>query len=199
MNPVDSKDKTNYHLKSNRKMRRLFFLLTVTLLLLSACSAKRNPQQEIPKIPDPTTSEFKTIEKTIVERDTIFQTKADSTFYNAWIECQNGIPILKNQTVKKTAAAKVDVAVSLDGNQLKIKATKEAEQLFAKWKEQYIKENSAKETKVPYAVEVPIYKEKELSWSEKLWIKIGKLSALIISVFILIKIPWKSLRKLLPF
>ncbi|SHK69785.1 hypothetical protein [Epilithonimonas mollis] len=140
-------------------------------------------------------NETKTIEKTIIERDTVFNTKTDSTFYNALIECQNGIPILKNPTVTKSADAKVDVDVMLDGNQLKVKATKEAEQMFLKWKEEYTKENSTKETKIPY----PVYIDKpvplELTWWQDLWIKIGKLSVVSFTLYALIKIPWLSLTK----
>lgn len=135
----------------------------------------------------------------MIERDTVFQTQPDSTFYNALIECQNGIPILKSPVINKSKAGNVNIDVSLQGNQLNVNATKEAEKLFAKWKEEHIKENSKKEIKTPYPVEVPHYIEKQLTWWQKLWITLGKISGLIISVFILIKIPWRSLRRLLPF
>ncbi|MGJ1287593.1 hypothetical protein [Sphingobacterium sp. UBA6308] len=69
-------------------MRNLMCLIAV-LITLVGCKTKT---VFVPQV--------KTLEitKTLHERDTTIQIERDSSWYKAWIECQNGKPVLKNPT-----------------------------------------------------------------------------------------------------
>lgn len=163
------------------------------LLLLQGCRAK--PKQ----IQSPETSTVQTIEKTIVKKDTVFQTKPDSAYYYAYIDCVNGVPVIKNQTKEKSSSGKLNITTKLDGNKLTITAKKEADSLFASWKQEYIKDYKTTEIKVPYPVEVEKSVPAALTFWQKLFITVGKIVCLGILIIAIIKIPWNRLRKLLPF
>lgn len=125
-----------------------------------------------PTIPVETKNDTK-VEKVItsVERDTIIQTVADSTFYRAWVECLNGKPVLK-QSQSKPGRHLTAPQVTLDDNgQLQIKVKALAEELFFKWKEQHV--NTTTTNSKTTQVLVPV--ERDLSTWETAQIYLGRL------------------------
>ncbi|MFL0089683.1 hypothetical protein [Tenacibaculum maritimum] len=143
----------------------------------------------------------------IIQKDTVLIQEKDSSFYKAWIECKKNKPVLKTTETKKKPDGKTDSFpqkrkgrflkppnVKLRGNFLDVSCEAEAQKLFFSWKEKFIKEQTTKtKTIVLPPVKVPI----ELSWWQKLWIALGKFSAVVIIGWIGFKIKWRALFKLL--
>ncbi len=141
-------------------------------------------------------------------RDTIFSTKKDSSFYFAYIKCINNNPILVSQEENKKSNfyynSEIPKEISgeilkpprvhLENNILSVSCKAKAQKLFVKWKEQHIQEQISKIKTITLPAKII---EKQLSWWQKLWIAIGKISIVIISVWLLTKISWKSLFGLL--
>ncbi|MDV2458048.1 hypothetical protein CMU99_06855 [Elizabethkingia anophelis] len=165
----------------------------VILLLLPGCSAKRKaiPAQEpvVVKAKD-STSTTKTV--TIFQRDTVLVSKPDSVYYEAWIECVNNKPVLRDPITKQTENAKTNI--SLENGKLSVQVITEAQKLFLKWKEKYIKEHTNRtiETPVPYPVIKQVEVPAELTRYQIFYLTLGKIVFWGLLVFIIIKIPWKS-------
>lgn len=115
--------------------------------------------------------------KTITEvvKDTIYKIEADSSFYNAYVDCVNGIPVLiTNQkpgtkTLLKPKAGKyLEVPkVNLQNGLLTVNCEAKAQELFKQWREKYIAEN----TKETVYVEKPLnWFQKTLMWTGVLWL-----------------------------
>lgn len=164
-------------------------LIVFLVLLLIGCKTIQKPTEQ--------TQEVKT--KTITElvRDTIVTVKADSSFYKAWIDCVNDKPIIVNKPIVSTNKKagnylKVPKA-TLKNNVLRIDCEAKAQELFLKWKEKHIKEQKevVKTITLP-----PKLIPKPLTWWQKLWIGLGKISAVGIIIFGLTKVSWKSLLRL---
>lgn len=122
--------------------------VVVLVALLVGCRSATTPTSTLPP---PTTNVTTTKEVQEVIRDTVFVVEKDSSFYKAYIECVNGKPILKNPKASPGKKLK-EPKVKLNGNELQVDCQKEAQKLFYQWKERYIKENSQKEVRIPYAV-----------------------------------------------
>ncbi|MNF51769.1 hypothetical protein D3C85_112970 [compost metagenome] len=140
----------------------LFFVVLATTLV--SCKST--------SVVPPTTTE-KTITTTIKEviHDTIFQTEKDSSYYKAYLECVNGkVVITKDKKpVAKPGKHLEPPKVNLQDNILTIDCKAEAQKMFAKWKDVYIKEHQQDIQKIPYPVPL------ELSWWQYTQIILGRL------------------------
>lgn len=172
-------------------MKRLLTFVTFILLLFSlvlvACTSKQ-PLEPV------TIEKVKTVTETI--RDTVITTKADSTYYNAFIDCVNGKPVLRepeksreDPIYKSSQPTKTNQAVpgkslqppkvSLIGNQLEVSCHQKAVDLFLQWKEKYIQENTTT-TK-------PQYIEKPLKWWQKGLMWSGGVFLVLIAVLLIVR------------
>lgn len=100
--------------------------------------------------------------------------------------------MLRDPVTKQTENAKTNV--SLENGKLSVQVKTEAQKLFLKWKEEYIKENTTREivTPIPYPVIKPVEVPAELTKYQIFYLTLGKFVFWGIIVFVLIKIPWKS-------
>ena len=145
-------------------MKKVVYIAIAGLLLIG-CKAKT---VYLP-------SQTKLIETTRIvhERDTTIQVEQDSSFYNAWIECQNNKPVLKNPMSSKGSGKVKPPNVSLDSSgRLDVGCVTENIALRIKLKEL---ETQIKE-KVTQTVEVA----KPLSFFQKLFINVGQIFCLYI-------------------
>lgn len=166
-------------------------LLLITALLWS-CKPRELPKEK----------ETITITKVVTEvkRDTLIQVKADSSFYAAMIECQNGKPVLKpnsptSDTKKNTSGKNLQPPnVSLnESGKLEVSCQYLKNELQVALTEKRILEQQLREKTI---VPPPEYIEKQLSWWQKLWLTLGKILSASLLVYILYKIPWKALLRL---
>ena len=154
-----------------------FFILLIFISLgLVSCASKK------PVDPVIITN---TKEVTHIVRDTVFKVASDSSYYEAFIECQNGKPVLKEtpETTKngKTGRSLNKPKASIDGDKLKVDCYKNEEELHKKWEETYIKEHEQKPIYVPQNV----YKDKPLTFWQKLQIWLGRIFLGIITIGVL--------------
>ncbi|MEI7487047.1 MAG: hypothetical protein WCJ72_06485 [Chryseobacterium sp.] len=169
-------------------MRNILLIFILAFLIIS-CKSKP-PRQE---------KELITVTKTITElkRDTIIQVEADSSYYQALIECQNGKPVLMQNIAageSKPGKNLKEPNVLLDQNgKLKITCQYLANQLKVTLKEKQILEQKLNEKII---IEPPRLVEKSLSWWQKLWITLGKILSAGLIIYIGIKIPWRALFRL---
>lgn len=153
--------------------------LLIALALVSCFS--RKPSQSV------VIENTKTI--TEVVKDTIYKIEADSSFYNAYVDCVNGIPVLitnempslGTKTLLKPKSGKyLEVPkVNLQNGLLTVNCEAKAQELFKQWREKYINENS-KET-------ATVYVEKPLKWFQKLLMWTGVLWLCLIGINIIKK------------
>lgn len=129
---------------------RLLFLLVV-LVALTGCKSS------VGAIPPPSTEKIKTITVKEVIKDTVFETKADSSYYKAYIECINGKPVLKKPVSNSGVNLKAPKVVLTD-NKLEVDCFIEAQRLFHEWKEVYETINEKETITIPYAVQKPLTK-----------------------------------------
>jgi hypothetical protein len=112
--------------------------------------------------------------------DTIFEIKKDSSYYRAWLECQDGKVIIKD--VPKTANGKYlqPPKVSINDNYIKVDCEAEAQKLFAQWKDIY------KTTNLQTTITTTIEVERKLTWWQKFQIWCGRIF-LAIELFSVVK------------
>jgi hypothetical protein len=150
----------------------LLFLFVLLATTLSSCKSA--------SVVPPATTETTTT-KTIKEviHDTVFETKKDSSYYKAYLECVNGKVVLKSDTkpIVKPGKFLQPPKVSLKDNILKIDCKAEAQKLFAQWKDTYTKEHQSTIQRIPYPVEQP------LSWFQKTELILGRIFLGLILVF----------------
>lgn len=124
-----------------------------------------------------------------IVRDTVLTVKADSTFYDAWVECINGKPVLKQpqkadqpqSKTKELAKALQKPKVNLDENgKLTVECYKEVEQMKAQLTDKY--ESLLREH------QKTVYVEKDLNWFQKTLMWLGGIFLAIIVVAIILKI-----------
>lgn len=124
-----------------------------------------------------------------IVRDTVLTVKADSTFYDAWIECINGKPVLREpqkadqpkSKTKEPAKALQKPKVNLDENgKLTVECYKEVEQMKAQLTDKY--ESLLREH------QKTVYVEKDLNWFQKSLIWMGGIFLACIVVAIILKI-----------
>lgn len=133
---------------------KIKFIISFSLLLLimlGVFGCKSNT----PVLPLQETNHYKTI--TEVVRDTVLVVEKDMSYYQAYIECINGQPVLKNEkTVSSNNGHLKPPKVKIEDNKLTADCELIAQELFLTWKEKYISE--FKETKIPYPVIQPLTK-----------------------------------------
>lgn len=145
-----------------------WFLMLFILLWMTSCKTAK---------PTVITKTYKeTIKETV--HDTVFEIAADSSAYQALLDCQNGKVVLK-QINKATPGKNLAIpTVTIKDNQLSVDCLAEAQRLFAQW--------TSVDTLKSLTEQMPIYIENELTFWERFFIGLGKISALIlVIVFIL--------------
>lgn len=138
-----------------------------------------------------------------VVRDTVITVKADSTYYEAWIECVNGKPVLREPTAQYSEKVSAKVKqypyskeslpkvpyikplqkpkVSLDENgRLSVECKKEVEQIKAQLINKY--ENRIRE------LEKMAFVEKDLKWWQKTLMWLGVVFLGLVAFVIIIKL-----------
>lgn len=147
----------------------LSFFLAVGLLL----SCKSNAP-----LAENKTEKIITVKEIV--KDTVLKVEKDSSFYQAYIDCVNGKPVIKTtpkglqgkgiQPETKKGNHLKPPNVAIDGNTLKVSCYQEAQELFFRWKEQYIKEFERETKTVP-----PVTIERKFTWWETTQIWTGKI------------------------
>jgi hypothetical protein len=147
----------------------IFSLFILGGLLLS-CKSKAFPEETKETI----------IHKTETVKDTILVVEKDSSYYEAYIDCVNGKPVLitdenngryqtqsKQEKHPKSQPGKyLDVPkVNLQNGLLTVNCEKRAQDLFFTWKETFVREWQINHK--------PIYKDKELATFQKVKLFIG--------------------------
>ena len=150
----------------------LFFVLTI--LLVSCGSTKSAVVQ------NNTTTE-KTITETV--HDTIFEIKADSSIYQALLDCQNGKVVVKEVIQAEPGRNLKSPKVRIDNNKLKVDCETRAQELFAQWKSTHVTD------KVFVTKEVPI-KVNELTWWQETKIRLFW----IFLIIILASLTWRLIK-----
>ncbi|AQY22973.1 hypothetical protein [Riemerella anatipestifer] len=168
---------------------KFIFITLLTLFCIVGCSVRKEPPKEKEK-------EIVTRTVTEVLRDTVVKVKSDNSYYSAWIECVNGKPIINADKITETRGESYMKPPSVkikDDGQLSVRCEGLEQQLKFEIKERQILEERLKEkTIIPPPIEV----EKPLTFWQKAWIKWGKISALAILIYLILKIPWRRLGKL---
>jgi hypothetical protein len=162
----------------------LFFLFGA--LLLTSCKSKPVPGETKETI----------IQKFETVKDTVLVVEKDSSYYRAYIDCVNGKPVLvqsqkqisdynqKNpgQTAnapKSFAGRSVKPpAVNLENGVLSVNCQKEAEKLFFKWRETYVKELQINNK--------PVYRDRELTNFQIVKLAIGSIVIWILGLAVLV-------------
>ena len=168
-------------MKSLKIFSVIFSFFLLGCLLFTSCKSK--PPEETK------TTYVKTIEKV---KDTVFVVEKDSSMYQAYIDCVNGKPVLKqsfedyqNQHPKTATAPKQKegkylkipkVKLSKNGL-LTVNCEKEAQRLFATWKEKYTAEITE--------TQKPIYIDKELTTWQNIQLYTGKITLGLLGLTIL--------------
>lgn len=126
-----------------------------------------------------------------VIRDTVLKVQADSTYYNAWIECVNGKPVLRepkpaksqeqsNQKQKPEKALQKPNVILDENGKLTVECRKEVEQVKAQLTSYY--ESRLKERTQPVEIEKPF------AWYHKILMWAGGIFLFLIGFVITIKI-----------
>lgn len=106
-------------------------LLILLAFSLTSCVSFREKRKAkiCATCPEKTSTDSVTIIKDrIIVKDTTVTIPPDSAWYNAWIECKDGKPILHKEKSKEGKRARIDVTLSKDG-QLKAVANCDSLQL----------------------------------------------------------------------
>ena len=129
-------------MKSLKIFSVIFSFFLLGCLLFTSCKSK---------LPEETKTIYvKAIEKV---KDTVFVIEKDSSMYQAYIDCVNGRPVLVERTPEyqphRTTATEPKLKegkylkipqVKLNNGLLTVNCEKEAQRLFAQWKEKYTAE-----------------------------------------------------------
>lgn len=159
-------------MKSLKIFSVIFSFFLLESLLLTSCKSK---------LPAATkTTYIKYAEKV---KDTVFVAEKDSSYYQAYIDCANGKPVLtksfedyqkkhpKTDIVpqsKKGKYLKIPKVKLSNNGLLNVNCEKEAQRLFASWKEKYTTEITESQK--------PIYIEKKLTTVQKIQLYTGKIT-----------------------
>lgn len=167
-------------MKSLKFSSVIFSFFLPGCLLLTSCKSK---------LPEETKNTYvKTIEKV---KDTVFVVEKDSSMYQAYIDCVNGKPVLiesfedyqkkhpniaVSTKIKEGKYLKIP-QVKLNNGLLTVNCEKEAQRLFATWKEKYTAEISE--------TQKPIYIDKELTTWQNIQLYTGKITLGLLGLTIL--------------
>ncbi|WP_267402791.1 MULTISPECIES: hypothetical protein [unclassified Chryseobacterium] len=168
----------------------IFFISLFFVSLVQVSCLHRKPSE--PVIIE-NTKEVLTIVK-----DTIFRTEADSTYYNAFIECINGKPVFRSSEISENESIQRDKSykgllppkVSLVNGNLSVQCYNQAQEFFKTWRETYSKEHE----QTPIYIEKPIYKAQPLSWFQQTQLWLGRIFLALLALFALVLIiRWKRI------
>lgn len=169
-----------------KKILSYFLFFFIGALLLHSCKSN----------PTPVESKETIIHKVETVKDTVLVSEKDSSYYAAYIDCVNGKPVLvqsqkqiedynsKNpgqtaKSPKSTAGRSVKPpTVNLENGLLSVNCQKEAEKLFFKWKETYMKEWEISNT--------PIYRDKPLTTFQEVKLAIGTVVIWLLGLAVLV-------------
>lgn len=146
-------------------MKKLFSLLFLFVVLVTALVSCKSSSVALPSKTEITN----TITTKEVVHDTIFETKKDSSYYKAWLECQDGKVVIKNQPQTTKGKYLQPPKVIIKDNYMKVDCEAEAQKLFAQWKDIYRTNNL--QTTITNTVEV----ERNLTWWQKFQIWCGRI------------------------
>jgi hypothetical protein len=168
----------------NRKIKSLLSLLFLFVVLVGTLVGCRTANVLPPTIIEKTN----TITKNEVIHDTVFETKKDSSYYKAWLECQDGKVVIKGTPKRKKGNHLEPPKVIIKDNYIKVDCYSESQKLFAQWKDTYIKEQNQTTNTNPVLV------EKKLSWWQKLQIWAGRIFLTILLLIISASVlRWKNI------
>lgn len=150
---------------------KIISLLVISFLLISCRTTKEIVYET--KTRDSIFVEYKT-------RDTILKFEADSSMIKALIECDStGEAHLKELITLKSGHRLSVPMLTLKNNILTSSTTIDSMNIYLELKERHQKEFKTKET-------VRFIETNKLTWWQMLWIKIGKISAIITTIIIII-------------
>jgi hypothetical protein len=168
-------------MKSLKIFSVIFSFFLLGCLLLTSCKSK---------LPEETKTTYVKSVETV--KDTVFVVEKDSSFYQAYIDCANGKPVLvesfeddnnkypKSAEVPQRKAGK-DLKipkVKLSNNGLlTVNCEKEAQRLFAQWREKYIQQFTE--------TQKPIYIDKELTTWQNIQLYTGKVTQGVLVILLL--------------
>lgn len=166
------------------KVFSIFILFCFSLVMAVSCASKK-----------PTDPVIVTKTKTIKEvvKDTIFEVKADSSYYKAYIECLNGKPVITQPDTiavisKSGSYIKAPKVTLSKSGILEVNCEAEAQKLFKSWKETYVNEQE------PLIVEKTVPLEKPYPWYVKIQLWAGRF-LLSMLLLILINFLYKTFKK----
>ncbi len=150
----------------------LFFVLTI---LVISCGSTKSPVVQ----------NNTTTEKTIIEtvHDTVFKIEADSSIYQALLDCQDGKVVVKDVIQAEPGRNLKSPKVRIDNNKLKVDCEAEAQKLFAQWKSTHETE------KIFVSKEIPV-KVNELTWWQQTKIRLFW----IFLIIILANLSWRLIK-----
>lgn len=160
----------------NSKIRSLLSFLFLFVVLVGTLTSCKSTSISLPTKTEVTN----TITTKEVVHDTIFETKKDSSYYKAWLECQDGKVIIKDQAKTTKGKYLQPPKVIIKDNYLKVDCEAEAQKLFAQWKDIYRTNNL--QTTITKTVEV----ERKLTWWQSFQIWCGRIF-LAIALFSVVK------------
>ncbi|RQO37944.1 hypothetical protein DBR39_13740 [Chryseobacterium sp. KBW03] len=145
----------------------------LTIGMVVSCSVRK-------PIPPVVIENTKEITKTI--RDTIYKVEADNSYYEAYIDCINGKPVIR-ETTKTQNKSKPGVIleipkVNINNGLLQVDCNKKAQELLKQWQEVYIKEH---EQKTIY-LDNPVYVDNPLAWYQTVQIWLGRIFLFITAI-----------------
>jgi hypothetical protein len=158
-----------------KKLLMLLFLFVLVGTLVGCKTANVLPPTIIEK-----TNTIRTKE---VVHDTVFETKKDSSYYKAWLECQNGKVVVKKPKVETKKGNYLHPPnVNIKDNILTVDCEAEAQKMYAKWKDTYILESRQNNTSKPVLI------ERQLTWWQKFQIWCGRIFLIVVVLLLGIKI-----------
>lgn len=147
-------------------MKKLIYL-SMAIVLLGSCKTKTVYMPSKAKV-------IETV-KIVHERDTTVKIEQDSSWYRAWIECQDGKPILRNPIVQKGNGKVKPPVVTLDNSgQLNIGCI--SENLELKFKLRDLETKLSEHETITEQVEVV----RPLTFIQNLFIALGKIFSVIL-------------------
>ncbi|WP_153937645.1 hypothetical protein [Riemerella anatipestifer] len=155
------------------KIRLKWLNFLMLFVVIASCGSRK--QNNLTVQPEPIVL-TQTREVKEIVRDTVFKIEKDTAFYEAYIKCRDGKPVLVNPKSKGGRNIKPPRGELDKNGKLRISIETQAIELFKQWKEKYIKETQPKVVYVP-KIE---YRDKPLVWYQKLLMGIGGFSVVVI-------------------
>jgi hypothetical protein len=143
-------------------------LLFLALVLLASCNSSK-----------PALTENKTQTITITEtvHDTVFKIEKDSSSYNALLQCQNGIVMIKDVTQAETGRRLKSPRVRVENNKLSVDCEINKQELYAFWKSKQVKEVEFKTINTTKFVN-------QLTFWQKLQIWLGRIFLIVMCYYV---------------